>query len=578
MGFAICDKRQSVIDEPGHALVIGGPGSGKTTLALLKAKGILDTLHPGQSILFLSFSRAAVQQILKRCREILTKDEMKRIDVRTYHSFCWDMLRCHGRLLGGRPLRMMAPSEEGARRTQFDGDWVLESKRLKVDQGIVCFDLFASATGELLEGSAHLRAWMGRLFPLIILDEFQDSDDEQWRFVQQLCAVTQTLFLADTEQRIFEGSFRPGVRADRLDILKTNIPLCEVDLAGDNYRSTDSDILAYADCVLSGTGPLPKSNDVKRLLYDYQSQFAASVHFAVVATLSTLRKRGVDDPTVAVLARSNDLVAEIADILEAEHSFNGHALKPVSHDIVWDQELSASAGVAMASALEFVSLGSQTARHAMHDKIEEYFLVKKDYCERYGGRGAATAGTRAARFRRAKTRIAEGKSLTNGSPKTLEGAIDQIAALSGDPVVDWKAVRTAFLVHDDLKAIFQDARMVRLFRASDTLATTLAGRWMERGTYEGAARMIRSVLDQEKLIGLERDPKGVSLMTIHKSKGKEFDGVVMVEGLHASHFFPDHEAPEFAASRRLLRVGITRARHFVALVRPRKARPLVHAA
>ena len=75
MAFTICEKRQSVIDEQGHALVIGGPGSGKTTLALLKSKGVLDTLAPGQSILFLSFSRAAVQQILKRCREILTKEE-----------------------------------------------------------------------------------------------------------------------------------------------------------------------------------------------------------------------------------------------------------------------------------------------------------------------------------------------------------------------------------------------------------------------------------------------------------------------------------------------------------------------
>jgi len=65
--------------------------------------------------------------------------------------------------------------------------------------------------------------------------------------------------------------------------------------------------------------------------------------------------------------------------------------------------------------------------------------------------------------------------------------------------------------------------MVRMFRASDMLAAALAGRWIERASYEGAARMIRSVLDQEKLIGLESDLKGVSLMTMHKSKGKEFD-------------------------------------------------------
>lgn len=575
MAFTICEKRQSVIDEQGHALVIGGPGSGKTTLALLKSKGILDSLAKGQSILFLSFSRAAVQQILKRCREILSKEEMKRIDVRTYHSFCWDILHCHGRLLGGRPLKMMAPSEEGTRRTQFDGDWTTESKRLKDEDGIICFDLFAAATAELFEGSSHLRTWMGRLFPLVILDEFQDSDDDQWRFVQQLSAVTQTLFLADTEQRIFEGSFRPGVRADRLDILKSAIVLREVDLRDDNYRSADSDILAFADCVLSGRGPLPNSEDVKRLPYNYKNQFSATVHFAVAVTLHTLRKRGIDDPTVAVLARSNDLVAEISDILEVPHSYNGKDLKPIPHDIAWDQELSASAGVAIASALEFVSLETPDAREAMHAKIEEYFLIKKDFCQRYGGRGAQTAGTKAARFGKAKAKVAKGKDLTQGSPKTLEIALSAIPALTGDPVRDWKAVRAAFHAHDDLEAIFQDARMVRLFRASDTLATALAGRWMERATYKGAARMIRSVLDQEKLIGLERDPKGVSLMTLHKSKGKEFDGVVMIEGMYSSPFLLKREAPDFAPSRRLLRVGITRARSFVLLVCPRTATPLI---
>ncbi len=423
MAFTICAKRQSVIEEQGHALVIGGPGSGKTTLALLKSKRILDTLAPGQSILFLSFSRAAVQQILKRCREILTNEEMKRIDVRTYHSFCWDILHCHGRLLGGRPLKMMTPSEEGTRRTQFERNWAAESRRLMAEEGMVCFDLFAATTAELFEGSAHLRAWMGRLFPLIILDEFQDSDDDQWRFVQQLSAVTQTLFLADTEQRIFEGTFRPGVRADRLDILKDAIELREVDLRDDNYRSADSDILAYADCVLGGKGPLPKSEDVKRLHYDYKSQFAATVHFAVAVTLGTLRKRGFDHPTVAVLARSNDLVAEISDILESPHSYNGKDLMPIQHDIVWDQELSASAGVAIAAALEFVSLGTAASREAMHAKIEEYFLIKKDFCQRYGGRGAKTAGTKAARFGKAKASVAVGKGLTQGSPKSFEVAL-----------------------------------------------------------------------------------------------------------------------------------------------------------
>jgi DNA helicase-2/ATP-dependent DNA helicase PcrA len=64
-------------------------------------------------------------------------------------------------------------------------------------------------------------------------------------------------------------------------------------------------------------------------------------------------------------------------------------------------------------------------------------------------------------------------------------------------------------------------------------------------------------------------------MNMHKSKGKEFDGVVLVEGAFKSGFFNEREKPPFEPSRRLLRVGLTRARTLVTIVRPQKARPLV---
>jgi len=64
-------------------------------------------------------------------------------------------------------------------------------------------------------------------------------------------------------------------------------------------------------------------------------------------------------------------------------------------------------------------------------------------------------------------------------------------------------------------------------------------------------------------------------MTMHKSKGKEFDGVVLVEGKYRSPFFTPEDAPLFERSRRLLRVAITRARQAVTLIRPEGARPLV---
>ena len=55
-----CPLRDSVLACEGHALVTGGPGSGKTTIALRKAvKRIQQGMTPGQSALFLSFARGS---------------------------------------------------------------------------------------------------------------------------------------------------------------------------------------------------------------------------------------------------------------------------------------------------------------------------------------------------------------------------------------------------------------------------------------------------------------------------------------------------------------------------------------
>ncbi len=111
MTFVLNDQRRSVLDEPGHVLVLGGRAR-KDHPCDFEGAGRNAGMKPGQTALFLSFSRAAVQQIITRCKTVLSPEELSKIEVRTYHSFCWELLKGHGRALRGSPIAMISPGRK----------------------------------------------------------------------------------------------------------------------------------------------------------------------------------------------------------------------------------------------------------------------------------------------------------------------------------------------------------------------------------------------------------------------------------------------------------------------------------
>lgn len=567
MKLELCEKRKAVIAQGGHLLVLGGPGSGKTTIALLKAQRQSATLKPGQGILFLSFLRAAIRQVLLRCKEILTPAERRAVTVQTYHAFCMEILEAHGRLLHGRPIRFLYPGEERLQKSAFDGDWMVERRRLASEQGLYCFDLFAAGAADLLEGCAALRELIADRFPMIIVDEFQDTDDNQWRIVRALAEVTDVFCLADPEQRIFD--YRDDIDPRRLDILREEIQVTEFDLGGENHRSPNAGILQFADAVLHNHSPLPATPDIKQVSY-WQNTFAATVHAAVIWTFSALRKKGVEHPSVAVLSRSNSLIADLSVILSETHTYNKQTLPVIEHDVVWDAELSAAAAVVVASILEWPTGPAEETLARTLRVIAGYYKLKN------AEEPTNAAAEHARKYDEAAAKVATGEGPRINAAKALVAVYKAGIDLVGEPVADWKAAR--WVLHDipALNELFREARLVRLFRATDSLASGLGERWLALSSYAGASELVKRTLEQERLVAAERDPQGCILMNMHKAKGKEFDGVVLVEGAFKSSFFDErNEQPPFERSRRLLRVGLTRARTLVAIVRPQNARPLV---
>lgn len=121
----------------------------------------------------------------------------------------------------------------------------------------------------------------------------------------------------------------------------------------------------------------------------------------------------------------------------------------------------------------------------------------------------------------------------------------------------------------ELRELFDKVRLLRLLKATDALAWALLDAWDGQAAYVDAAAAVQRVLSNETLEASQQDPVPVSLMSMHKSKGKEFDAVIIAEGEHGARLLDAAwDNKRVQANRRLLRVAITRARHVVVFVRP----------
>jgi DNA helicase-2/ATP-dependent DNA helicase PcrA len=176
-----------------RVLILGGPGTGKTAIALLMARRILDEEPPGsvRRVLFLTFSRSAATELLQRAPDVLAGDVGGRIDIATFHAFSMGVVNSFRRFAGGpsEPLTILTREEE---------------KLGLATPGAVTFDAIVPSALELLRAAPWLASAYRDRYKAIICDEYQDTSQESADLVEMLALNAQLVCLADADQVIFD--------------------------------------------------------------------------------------------------------------------------------------------------------------------------------------------------------------------------------------------------------------------------------------------------------------------------------------------------------------------------------------
>lgn len=558
-------EQQAVLaDTSASLLVCGGPGSGKTTVGLLRAKGCVAAgLADNQSVLFLSFSNSAVTQIQRAARIKLLPAERRAINIQTFHSFCWDILRCYGNIVGLHlPLSTVPPEEEAVLSAGLaDAEWASRRLLLAKTEGRVVFDLFAQLTADIFDRCEQVRSTFASCHPLVLVDEFQDTDDEQWRVVDTLTRQTNLIALADPYQRIYD--FRPGVRPDRLERFAESRSAHVIELGEANHRSPDHDILRFADHVLHpARGPITSSS-VSVQTYEFYGQCGVQLKWAVMNSIKAVQRLRGDGPvTVLVLGAANKSVQQLSNWLVKQ---TPKAKFSIKHDLWVDSDEITCAWYVLLSILE---AGCQR-----HDEGIASILARLSDLRRCEG---------------TKTSIEDSEKLLAWRTEVLAGRrplraplIAQLADIvercsadiwSGDVIADCDRTIVMLSEASDkrLATAVDLCALRRPFRPGEATCTVVEKLFRDQGHYCGAIRHFQRAAQHDRMADRFVSFLGCNVMTLHKCKGKEFDAVVIVDGLKEPHRLVcrGDQAP-FDRSRRLLRVGITRARYTATILTPK---------
>lgn len=549
----LCEKRKALLKADGDLLVMGGPGAGKTTISLLKANQLIEDgkLLPGQKVLFLSFARSTITNIQKTTKVLISERNREFIEINTYHGFIWRLLQNYSYLLNGhRHITLLTPHIAGAHLAELDGAQtrIQKLEELFSKNGLLSFDLFAKYAAELFNQSDRILSLITDTYPVIIVDEFQDTNSNEWQFIKALGSYSFIIALADPEQRIYD--FR-GANVKRIAEYIEEFDPTIFDFEQENNRSTGKDITTFGNDLLLGKNKGKSYNDVVINKYAFNRDEPNKIlKLNILTAIRRLKTDIGNDWSIAILVRSKRLMLSVSTYLSSQTS-----LPPIFHEVAIDPNGPSLAGIVITGLLEPV-------------QFNQLEITTNDLINHIRGRTGEKVANTAIQF---VNSIANYLKSGRATGKKRQVFITELADIiekrkelkfTGIPETDWLAVRKLFqdCESEYLRHVYDDAKYLRLLNKGAVLSERLSEKWRSAQSYDGAKAAIEDALLQEHFIAAQTSYKGVNLMTLHKSKGKEFDEVFIWEDYYNPIVHQNSSEKQLHESRYLLRVGATRAR------------------
>jgi DNA helicase-2/ATP-dependent DNA helicase PcrA len=577
---------EAVTHKDNPLLILAGAGSGKTRVITTRIAYLIEQMgFEPSSILAVTFTNKAAAEMSERVHAMIPG--AGGVMIKTFHSFGSWLLRRNAQLLDMKShftiyddddvislLKTIfadAPRNELRRYSKdisrakddclspdddlhninpdpdFREIYRLYEKKLR-HIGNADFGDLISLPVRMLRENKELKKRIRQKFKVILVDEYQDSNGAQFQLLKELAGPdTWLAVVGDDDQSIYR--FR-GAEVKNILTFSETFPETKVIKLEENYRSTGN-ILGIASAVVSNN-----SDRLGKTLWTRKGEGKKARLFYTENQISEAELCGENIiangnyRNTAILYRTN------AQSREFESTFRK---MNIPYRLVGT--LSFYSREEIKDTVAFLSFLSNTKDEVAFRRIINKpsrglgkVSQEKVYAELYSHGGDLLKSSEAV-FPGMKGKGAAGlKSFCNTCNQLVE-ALESTETLK--PFVD---------------RVIRESGLLDYFRAQDEIDNSQKVRNLEElvtaaDQYEGGLNGLSEFLelielDQSMLEQEEHDPDRVTLITMHNTKGLEFDRV-FITGLEEGLFprgdeFTDPE--EIEEERRLFYVSITRAR------------------